>query len=54
MGLYVRISKLKPLLDALEKWFRIKPEIFNQNQDQFYQKLLALQKFYKSNSSTTL
>lgn len=46
--------KVKTPFDAIEKWFRIKPEIFNQNPDQFYQKLLALQKFYKSNSSTTL
>lgn len=46
--------KVKTPFNALEKWFSIKPEIFTQNPDQFYQKLLALQKFYQTNSSTTL
>ena len=40
-----RELKVKTPFDAIKKWFLIKPEIFNQNPDQFYQKLLTLQKF---------
>lgn len=59
-NLYRRHGSLKKELNvkspfnALEKWFRIKPEIFIQNPQQFYQKLLDLHKIIKSNTSTTL
>ena len=33
--------KVKTPFDAIEKWFRIKPEIFSQNPDQFYQKIIS-------------
>lgn len=43
-----RELNVKTSLQAIEKWFKIKPEIFNQNPSNFKNKLLCL----KSNLET--